>query len=224
MPDLGKLIKAYDIRVPSRTSFNEDLAYQIGAAFARLVGDTVIVVREHARHVVAAVGAFHPGRDLPGPERYRRGPGVHGPVVLRGRLVGPTRRGLHPPATTRPATTASNYAGPVPASRAGQPAWPRSRAALENGIPTHDARPEQSPTGPAREYTAYLRGLVDLTGIRRLRSRLTPRTGWAGTWCPLCWGTPVARALPLDIVPMYFELGRVVPQHEANPLDPAQPG
>jgi len=45
MRDLDKLIKAYDIRGTVPDQFNEDLAFKIGAAFARLVGTTVIVVR-----------------------------------------------------------------------------------------------------------------------------------------------------------------------------------
>ena len=38
---------------------------------------------------------------------------------------------------------------------------------------------------------------------------------------PAVLGDAVLPALPLDIVPMYFELDGSFPNHEANPLEPA---
>src|SRR6266571_1833842 len=61
MVDLDKLIKAYDIRGTVPDQFNEDLARQIGAAFARLVNDTVIVVRDMRPSSVPLAAAFTEG-------------------------------------------------------------------------------------------------------------------------------------------------------------------
>jgi len=104
--------------------------------------DTVIVVRRHARHVVAAVGRVHPGRDLPGPERYRRG--AWGPRTCC------TSR---PAGWTYPARsfTASHKPGPlqrIKLCRAGArpvgrtPAWPRSAQRWRTASPPTTARPE----------------------------------------------------------------------------------
>jgi phosphomannomutase len=66
------------------------------------------------------------------------------------------------------------------------------------------------------DYAAYLRSLVDLTGMRRLRVVVDAANGMAGHTVPT-----VLDGLPVDLVPMYFELDGSFPNHEANPLDPA---
>ncbi len=65
-------------------------------------------------------------------------------------------------------------------------------------------------------YAGFLRGLVDLTHIRPLRVVVDAGNGMAGFTVPAVLG-----GLPLDVVPMYFELDGNFPNHEANPLDPA---
>ncbi len=45
--------------------------------------------------------------------------------------------------------------------------------------------------------------------------------GMAGHTVPAVLGDAVLPALPLEIVPMYFELDGSFPNHEANPLEPA---
>ena len=66
------------------------------------------------------------------------------------------------------------------------------------------------------DYAGYLRGLVDLRGIRRLKVVVDAGNGMAGLTVPAVLGD-----LPLDVVPLYFELDGTFPNHEANPLDPA---
>ncbi|CAB4908304.1 unannotated protein [freshwater metagenome] len=66
------------------------------------------------------------------------------------------------------------------------------------------------------EYSDYLRGLVDLSGSRPLKVVVDAGNGMGGHTVPV-----VLSGLPLEIVPMYFELDGSFPNHEANPLDPA---
>jgi phosphomannomutase len=66
------------------------------------------------------------------------------------------------------------------------------------------------------EYAAYLRKLVDLSASRRLRVVVDAGNGMGGHTVPA-----VFEPLPFDVVPMYFELDGTFPNHEANPLDPA---
>ncbi len=66
------------------------------------------------------------------------------------------------------------------------------------------------------EYSDYLRGLVDLTVSRPLKVVVDAGNGMGGHTVPV-----VLSGLPLEIVPMYFELDGSFPNHEANPLDPA---
>jgi phosphomannomutase len=65
------------------------------------------------------------------------------------------------------------------------------------------------------DYAAYLRGLVDLTGIRPLKIVIDAGNGMGGYTVP-----SVFADLPIEVVPMYFELDGSFPNHEANPLDP----
>jgi phosphomannomutase len=65
-------------------------------------------------------------------------------------------------------------------------------------------------------YAAYLRELVDLRGHRRLTVVVDAANGMGGHTVPT-----VLDGLPVDLVPMYFELDGTFPNHEANPLDPA---
>ena len=55
----------------------------------------------------------------------------------------------------------------------------------------------------------------------RCGSSSTPPTAWAATPCRPCSATRCSTALPLTIVPLYFELDGTFPNHEANPLEPA---
>jgi phosphomannomutase len=71
------------------------------------------------------------------------------------------------------------------------------------------------------DYARYLRGLVDLTGIRRLKVVVDAGNGMAGYTVPAVLGDAVLARLPLEIVPLYFELDGSFPNHEANPLEPA---
>jgi phosphomannomutase len=66
------------------------------------------------------------------------------------------------------------------------------------------------------DYAGYLRGLVGLSGIRPLKVVVDAGNGMGGYTVP-----SVFTGLPLELTPMYFELDGTFPNHEANPLDPA---
>jgi phosphomannomutase len=68
------------------------------------------------------------------------------------------------------------------------------------------------------EYADYLRDLVDLSAIRPLKVVVDAGNGMGGYTVPAVLG---AGGLPIEVVPMYFELDGSFPNHEANPLDPA---
>jgi phosphomannomutase len=71
------------------------------------------------------------------------------------------------------------------------------------------------------EYSSYLRELVDLSSIRPLKIVIDAANGMGGLTAPAVLGTAAnLPKLPLEIVPMYFELDGSFPNHEANPLDP----
>ncbi|WP_432520691.1 phosphomannomutase/phosphoglucomutase [Kineococcus sp. SYSU DK006] len=70
-------------------------------------------------------------------------------------------------------------------------------------------------------YAAHLRSLVDLSGNRRLKVVVDAGNGMGGFTAPAVLGEGAGLpALPLEVVPLYFELDGTFPNHEANPLDP----
>jgi phosphomannomutase len=69
-------------------------------------------------------------------------------------------------------------------------------------------------------YAEFLRSLVPLAG-RRLRVVIDAGNGMGGYTAPAVLSDAAdLPALPLDIVPMYFELDGTFPNHEANPIEP----
>ncbi len=65
------------------------------------------------------------------------------------------------------------------------------------------------------DYARFLLDLVPVSG-RRLKVVVDAGNGMAGLTAPA-----VLSHLDLDVVPMYFELDGTFPNHEANPIDPA---
>jgi phosphomannomutase len=71
------------------------------------------------------------------------------------------------------------------------------------------------------EYAANLRELVSLDAIRPLKVVVDAANGMGGLTVPSVLGTDAGLSeLPVEIIPMYFELDGAFPNHEANPLDP----
>jgi len=71
------------------------------------------------------------------------------------------------------------------------------------------------------QYSSYLRELVSLSNIRPLKVVVDVANGMGGLTVPAVLGSEGGlEPLPLEIIPMYFELDGSFPNHEANPLDP----
>src|ERR1039458_6503822 len=65
-------------------------------------------------------------------------------------------------------------------------------------------------------YASHLKKLVDLSAIRPLTVAVDAGNGMAGHTVP-----KVFEGLPLTVVPLYFQLDGTFPNHEANPIEPA---
>ncbi|MGO2112282.1 MAG: phosphomannomutase/phosphoglucomutase, partial [Pseudoclavibacter sp.] len=92
---------------------------------------------------------------------------------------------------------------------------------------------EAAPLDVLGAYAAHLRSLVDLTSVDRAADATGPHpgplkivvdagNGMGGLTVPAVLGDGAGlEPLPLEIVPLYFELDGTFPNHEANPLEPA---
>ena len=71
------------------------------------------------------------------------------------------------------------------------------------------------------DYASNLRKLVSLEKIKPLKVVIDAANGMGGLTAPAVLGTKAGLAkLPIEIIPMYFDLDGTFPNHEANPLDP----
>lgn len=66
------------------------------------------------------------------------------------------------------------------------------------------------------DYVSHLHSLVDVSGIRKLKIVVDAGNGMAGHTAPAIFAS-----LNAEIVELYYELDGSFPNHEANPIDPA---
>ena len=184
----------------------------------------------HAPQLARAVDRLR-GRASPRAASTSRSSASARPTASTTRAARSTLPGAMFTASHNPArTTASSCAAPVPARSARTPDSPRS-ATWRSGCSTaaracprpstgsrHSrGRATCSPTtAPSCAGSSTCRGIRPAQGRRRRRQRhgRPHRAGRARHG-----GRPAE--LPLEIVPLYFELDGTFPNHEANPLDPA---
>jgi phosphomannomutase len=219
MADLAQLVKAYDIRGVVPDQLDPDLARQVGAAFVELThADAVVVARDMRPSSPALAAAFAEGATGRGADVVDAGLGstdylyyASGALDLPGAMF----TASHNPAAYNGIKLCRAGAAPV-----GQDTGLRQiRAWLEHGLPPAAARERGTGRVVRRDllpdYAAYLRRLVDLSGIRRLRVVVDAGNGMAGRTVPV-----VLAGLPVDLDALYFELDGSFPNHEANPIEP----
>ena len=93
----------------------------------------------------------------------------------------------------------------------------RAKTYLAQGLARVDQAGSVSDLDVRDDYASYLHQLVDLKSIRPLKIVVDAANGMGGYTVPLVLEN---RGLPIEIIPMYFELDGSFPNHEANPLDP----
>ena len=84
-------------------------------------------------------------------------------------------------------------------------------------VPAYDGPAARSPTPTSSSSTPSTCAASPRSPASgRSRWSSTPGNGMGGLTVPI-----VFDGLPLDVVPLYFELDGTFPNHEANPIDPA---
>lgn len=230
--DLSDLVKAYDVRGLVPSQFDADVAWALGAAFAEVIavadGASAIVVGHDMRASSPDLSeAFAAGARAAGVDTVAIGlASTDGLYFASGRLdlPGAMFTASHNPAQYNGAKLTRAGARPV-GQDSGLPAIrERAAAILAEGRGSVSAGRMGAATTRdlLGDYGTFLRGLVDLSGIRPLKVVVDAANGMAGLTVPAVLGTAAGLApLPLEIIPLYFELDGTFPNHEANPLDPA---
>ncbi|CAL9329716.1 Phosphomannomutase_phosphoglucomutase [Actinosynnema sp. ALI-1.44] len=217
MRDLSGIVKAYDIRGVVGEQLDADVVREFGAAFARLVGGPAVVVGHDMRESSPGLAAaFAEGVTAQGVDVVSIGLAstdmlyfASGKLDLPGAMF----TASHNPAKYNGIKLCRAGAAPV-----GQDSGlAQIRADVEQGVA--DAEGVTPGTVSERDmltdYAAYLHELVDLSGSRPLKVVVDAGNGMGGYTVP-----KVFEGLPIEVVPMYFELDGSFPNHEANPLDP----
>ena len=224
---VNAVIKAYDVRGVVGEQIDSDFVRDVGAAFARLVRDES-AGSGSADRVRIAVG--HDMRDS-SPELSRAfadGALAQGVDVVHIGLASTDQLYFAsghldcPGAMFTASHNPARYNG-IKLCRAGaKPVGQDTGLAtiaheVTVGVPAFDG-----PSGSASQldvlddYAAFLRQLVDLSALRPLKVAVDAGNGMGGHTVPAVLGP-----LPVTVEPLYFELDGNFPNHEANPLDPA---
>jgi phosphomannomutase len=225
---LSTVIKTYDVRGLVGSGLTPEIVTAVAAGFVDEIGaagSDVVVGHDMRDSSPEFAAAFARGAQARGAnvvsiglcstdESYFASGALHAPAAMF--------TASHNPAT---------YNG-IKLSRAGAQgisldtglAAIRDRAAvyLADGLATVEEPGGYREQDVLADYAAYLRGLVDLSGIRPIRVVVDAGNGMGGLTVPAVLGEAAGLpALPIEIVPMYFELDGTFPNHEANPLEPA---
>ncbi|MFD5009625.1 phosphomannomutase/phosphoglucomutase [Streptomyces chartreusis] len=219
--DLSQLVKAYDVRGVVPDQWDEPLAELFGAAFVRVTDASAIVIGHDMRPSSPGLSrAFARGAAAQGVDVTEIGLCSTDQLYYASgalNLPGAMFTASHNPAQYNGIKMCRAGAAPVGQDTGLAEIRELAENWLESGAP---APAERTGTITRRDtledYAAHLRSLVDLTSIRPLKVVVDAGNGMGGHTVPTVFG-----GLPLDVVPMYFELDGTFPNHEANPLDPA---
>ena len=228
--NLDAVIKAYDVRGVYPEQLDENLARAVGGAFVQVIG---AAVRDGGPGAIAVghdmrpsgpdlVAAFAEGVLEQGCDVIEIGlASTDGLYYASGALgiPGAMFTASHNPAKYNGIKLCRAGAAPV-----GQDSGLRDiRRLVENQVPAFDG-----PMGQLRQqdvladYALFLRKLVDVSGVRPLRVVVDAGNGMGGFTVPAVLGSAAGLPpLPLRIDELFFELDGSFPNHEANPIDPA---
>jgi len=218
---VNRVIKAYDVRGLVGAEIDEPFVTDVGAAFGKLMGG------EGARQVVigydmrdsspSLAAAFASGVTGQGLDVVRIGLASTDQLYFASGLLdcpGAMFTASHNPAAYNGIKMCRAGAKPVGA----ETGLTTVSDDLIAGITAY-----QGPTGAVADrdvladYGEFLRSLVDTSTLRPLRVAVDAGNGMAGHTAPA-----VLDAInSITLLPLYFELDGTFPNHEANPLDPA---
>jgi phosphomannomutase len=218
--DLSGIVKAYDVRGVVGEELDDAVVRDIGGALARLLSTedpatrAVVIGHDMRDSSPGLAAAFADGVTAQGLDVVSIGLASTDMLYFAAgslNLPGAMFTASHNPARYNGIKLCRAGATPI-----GQDTGLAAiREAVEAGVPEGPGGGTVTHQDMLAGYAAYLRGLVDLSGIRHLKVVVDAGNGMGGYTVPA-----VLADLPLEVVPLYFELDGNFPNHEANPLDP----
>lgn len=216
-----RVIKAYDVRGLVGEQINEALVTDVGTAFARLMRDEgasrVVIGHDMRDSSPSLSAAFAAGVTGQGLDVVRIGLASTDQLYFASGLLdcpGAMFTASHNPAAYNGIKLCRAAALPVGADTG----LTTISEDLIAGVPRHDGAPGAiTDQDVLADYGVFLRSLVNTTGLRPLRVAVDAGNGMAGHTAPAVFGAIDS----ITLLPLYFELDGTFPNHEANPLDPA---
>jgi phosphomannomutase len=218
-----RVIKAYDVRGLVGDEIDESFVTDVGAAFTRLLreedggADRVAVGHDMRESSPALAAAFAAGVRCQGLDVVRIGLASTDQLYFASGLLdcpGAMFTASHNPAAYNGIKLCRAGAKPVGKDTG----LTTITDGVIAGVPRYDGPfGEIADRDVLADYGEFLRSLVDLTGMRPLRVVVDAGNGMAGHTAPAVL-SPISS---ITVEPMYFELDGSFPNHEANPLDPA---
>jgi len=228
VPDLSRFVKAYDVRGTVPDQLNAGVARAIGAAFVRLLRregpvPAIVIAHDMRPSSPELADAFTAGVGSEGTNVVLAGLGSTDMLYFAAghlNLPGVMFTASHNPAQYNGMKLCRAGAKPIGQETGLAEIRDEAQALLDGGSAYADGSGQVERRDLLAEYARYLRGLVDLSGVRPLKVVVDAGNGMAGYTVPAVLGELKLGPLPLTIVPMYFELDGTFPNHEANPLEP----
>ena len=224
--EVRRVIKAYDVRGLVGVELDEGFVADVGAAFARMLRDEshgddtelqVAIGHDMRASSPALAAAFAEGVIGQGLDVVRIGLASTDQLYFASGLLncpGAMFTASHNPAAYNGIKLCRAQAKPVgeDSGLAG------IRDDVIAGVPAYDGpRGHIHDRDVLADYSNFLRSLVDVSRLRPLRVAVDAGNGMAGHTAPAVLG-----AIPgVTLLPLYFELDGTFPNHEANPLEPA---
>ena len=225
--ELAPFIKAYDVRGLVGSQLTDEVVTALGAAFVDEVGaagEDVVVGHDMRKSSPGFAMAFARGATARGANVIAIGLcSTDESYFASGHLNVPAAMftASHNPATYNGIKFSRAGARGISFDTGLKAIRDRATEYLSNGVTSVAAPGSVIERNVLGEYAAYLRSLVDLAGIRPLKIVVDAGNGMGGLTVPAVLGTAAGLpALPIEIVPLYFELDGTFPNHEANPLEP----
>ncbi len=225
--DLSASFKAYDVRGIVGESITTEIVEAVGAAFVDVLdlgGQTVLVggdMRPSSPEFSQAFarGATGRGADVVLLDLISTDELYYASGTLN--AAGVTFTASHNPAEYNGMKMCRAGAVPVSSESGLVEIQALAEQYLNTGsIPAAERTGTMGVRDALRGYAEYLRSLVDLSGSRPLKVVVDAGNGMGGLTTPAVLGDTLLPQLPLEIIPLYFELDGSFPNHPANPLEP----
>lgn len=218
--EIPDIFKAYDIRGLVDGELSSDFSFAVGLAFSRFLElqrepTTVIIGEDMRLSSPALADAFAAGINANGMDVIRIGLASTDMLYFAAgskNLPGAMFTASHNPAA---------YNGIKLCLSGARPVGKETGLALIEKFVREGVSLSMRSAGNERsenllvDYSEYLRELVPVNPLRKLKVVIDAGNGMGGYTAPAIFGE-----LNIEIIPLYFELDGSFPNHEANPIDP----